>query len=94
MTARQAEKSFALYHSRVCPFCIFATNAMRGLNVNVSLRDVNKTPQFRSELIREGGKSQVPCLRIEHEGKVRWLYESYDIVEYLRRESQAASAPS
>jgi hypothetical protein len=28
----------------------------------------------------------VPCLRIERDGKVRWLYESLDIIEYLREQ--------
>ncbi len=38
-----------------------------------------------ADLIAGGGKSQVPCLRIETEnGDVRWLYESIDIVRYLK----------
>jgi hypothetical protein len=26
----------------------------------------------------------VPCLRIERDGEVTWLYESLDIIAYLR----------
>jgi glutathione S-transferase len=28
----------------------------------------------------------VPCLRIETDGAVSWLYESLDIIEYLRQQ--------
>ena len=38
-----------------------------------------------TDLIAGGGKNQVPCLRIETgSGDVRWLYESIDIVRYLK----------
>ncbi|HAI96784.1 MAG TPA: glutaredoxin, partial [Methylococcaceae bacterium] len=30
-----------------------------------------------------GGKLKVPCLRIEEDGKVSWMYESSDIINYL-----------
>lgn len=41
--------------------------------------------QNNTDLITGGGKSQVPCLRIETgSGDVRWLYESIDIVRYLK----------
>jgi len=42
-------------------------------------------PDNKADLIAGGGKSQVPCLRIEGEnGEVRWMYESTDIVRYLK----------
>jgi glutathione S-transferase len=42
----------------------------------------------RAELIAGGGKGQVPCLRIEtDDGNVRWLYESADIIAYLREQA-------
>ena len=37
----------------------------------------------RQELLEQGGKVQVPCLRIEDQGEVRWLYESKAIGAYL-----------
>jgi len=78
-------KSFALYHYQSCPFCVFTIRAIEGLNLHVELRDILKDPAHRSTLITEGGKQQVPCLRIESpEGQVQWLYESRDIVDYLR----------
>jgi glutathione S-transferase len=37
-------------------------------------------------LVNQGGKLQVPCLRIEKDGKVEWLYESSSIINYLNDE--------
>jgi glutaredoxin 2 len=49
------------------------------------LKDVMSDPSNNTELVAGGGKSQVPCLRIESEnGEVRWMYESVDIVRYLK----------
>jgi glutathione S-transferase len=51
------------------------------------LRDILSQPANNAELIAGGGKSQVPCLRIEDdEGGVRWMYESIEIVQYLKTE--------
>lgn len=35
------------------------------------------------DLLQGGGKGQVPCLRIESEGQVEWMYESDEIINYL-----------
>ena len=37
------------------------------------------------ELELNGGKVQVPCLRIDSAGEVSWLYESNDIINYLEK---------
>ena len=45
-------------------------------------------PENNADLIAGGGKSQVPCLRIEDEkGDVSWMYESLDIIRYLKSSS-------
>ena len=53
-------------------------------NVNVNLRDIGN-PKHRNALVKGGGKSQVPCLLIENNGKQQWMYESDDIVGYLSK---------
>ena len=40
-------------------------------------------PQARQALLEGGGKVKVPCLRIEENGQVRWMYESSEIIAYL-----------
>jgi glutathione S-transferase len=49
----------------------------------VALRDAKNDPQHRQALLEGGGRVKVPCLRIEEEGKVSWMYESKAIIAYL-----------
>ena len=78
--------NLALYEFHACPFCIITRREMRRLGLNIELRDAKNDPQWEQELIEQGGKRQVPCLRINNEdGKVEWLYESKDIKRYLQQ---------
>ena len=43
-----------------------------------------KTDKIGNELLKKGGKRKVPCLRIEKDGKVQWMYNSKDIIVYLQ----------
>ena len=76
-----------LYCFRTCPYCVVARQTIRRLNLNIETRDIRRQPEHGRELRREGGKRQVPCLRIvATDGSVRWLYESSDIGRYLEQE--------
>jgi|SRR5690625_3052351 len=92
--ARVDEKAskLALYQYRGCPFCIKVRRELHRLNVDVALRDPSKDPTHRQELLEQGGRVMVPCLRIQENGKDRWMYESNDIIAYLRREFGATPA--
>jgi glutaredoxin len=76
-------QSLAVYEFRRCPFCVKVRRHMRRLNLRIERRDIKKNPDHRSELMAGGGKTMVPCLRIESEDGVAWLYESTDINAYL-----------
>ncbi len=88
---RQAEldeqtRLMALYQYAACPFCVKTRRAIRRLGLNIELRDAKNDSRFRRELEQEGGKQQVPCLRIENpDGSVTWMYESDDIIRYLQQ---------
>ena len=88
-TEKQAELDAAtskvvLYQFQRCPFCVKTRRTIRRLGLNVEKRDARNDPRWNAELISEGGKYQVPCLRItEDNGEVRWLYESTAINQYL-----------
>ena len=79
----QAAAHMALYQFRACPFCVKTRRALHKLNVPMTLRDAKNDPQARLELEQQGGKIQVPCLRIEENGQSTWLYESKAIIAYL-----------
>ena len=77
--------NYALYYYDQCPFCQMVLGVMQSLPVKVDLRNTLMDPQNRTDLIQGGGRGTVPCLRIEQEnGDVQWMYESRDIVAYLK----------
>ena len=78
-----ATKSLALYQFEGCPFCVKVRRQIKRLGLNIELRDAQNDPKWRQELIAGGGELQVPCLRIEENGTVRWMYESDEINAYL-----------
>ena len=82
----QATRGMALYQFRACPFCVKTRRAIRRLGLNIELRDAQRDPRWRHQLLTEGGKLQVPCLHIPGAaGEAQWLYESSDIISYLER---------
>lgn len=94
MSAAKQIQSLSLYHYQSCPFCMVTRRAINNSNLEVELRDIQRQPEHRSELIKQGGKPQVPCLRIETaDGKSHWLYESSDIIQLVRQldETQATA---
>ena len=78
-------RELALYQFKTCPFCIKVRQEMRRLSLNIELRDAQHDAANREALSQGGGKAMVPCLSIrDDQGNGRWLYESGDIIAYLR----------
>ncbi len=68
-----------LYYKKACPFCQRVLAFMDENGINLDKRDTLQ-PGNQNDLVRVGGKKQVPCLVIN--GKA--LYESADIIAYMR----------
>lgn len=52
-------------------------------DLNIELRSTSDR-QNAADLMKGGGKTQVPCLRIDDgSGNVQWMYESNDIIRYF-----------
>ncbi len=81
-----------LYQYPSCPFCHRVRRFVQEQGIDLEMRDTLTDPEARRELVAGGGRGMVPCLRIERDGEVRWLYESLDIIDYLRRHHEAAGA--
>jgi len=79
----------SLYQFRACPFCVKTRRAIHALGVDVKLCDINKGKKHREALEQGGGRVKVPCLRIEENDEVRWLYESSEIIVYLNQRAIA-----
>lgn len=79
-------QSLTLFHYPACPFCVKVRRNMRRLNLPIEKVDPRKDPVAMDELTNQGGKVQVPCLKISEGEEVRWMYESSDINSYLEEQ--------
>lgn len=75
-----------LYYKKSCPFCTKVLRFMDTRGITLDMRDLAQ-PGIENDLVRIGGKKQVPCLVVR--GKP--LYESDDIIAYLGTEVSADS---
>jgi glutaredoxin 2 len=85
-------EQYTLYQYDSCPFCALVRRYIAEAGLDIPMKDTLRDAEARRELIAGGGDPMVPCLRIEQDGKVRWMYESRDIIAYLRAHAVPASA--
>ena len=89
----RATRSLALYQFSACPFCVKVRKEMSRLGLPIETRDAQHNPEQRAALEAGGGRVKVPCLLIEHDnGEQQWLYESDDIIAWLRERFEPAYA--
>lgn len=81
----QDTEGLKLYQFNACPFCVKVRRSMKRLSLPIEARDAQNDKKWEQELIEQGGKRKVPCLRIEEKGEVTWMYESNDIITYLEK---------
>lgn len=79
----ELSEDMSLYQFKACPFCVKVRRTMTRLNLNIDIKDAANNELHRQELIEQGGKLKVPCLRTQDGDTVKWLYESNDIIAYL-----------
>lgn len=83
--------SMAIYQFEACPFCVKVRRELRRHALHIELRDAKNDSKHKEELIAEGGKHKVPCLRIDDgSGDAKWLYESDEIIKFLKAEFNLA----
>lgn len=84
-------RDMALYQYKTCPFCTKVRQEMRRLSLKIELLDAQHDATHRDALLQGGGQAKVPCLRItDQAGNTQWMYESNQIIEYLRGRFAAA----
>ena len=80
-------KDLTIYQFEACPFCVKVRRFIRKNSLKITLKDAMNNKKFKSELVNEGGKHKVPCLRIEKiNTETEWLYESTEIIKFLKKE--------
>lgn len=83
----------SLYYKESCPFCQRVMQMAENLGVEFDLKDIESDDAIAAELIEKGGQRQVPYL-VDTEKDVA-MYESNDIIEYIRDNyANTASAES
>ena len=73
--------TLTLYHFEGCPYCQRVRDFLGKEGISVPMKDTHENSAYRDELIKIGGKPQVPCLVID--GKA--LYESLNIIEWFKK---------
>ncbi|MDC0036970.1 glutathione S-transferase N-terminal domain-containing protein [bacterium] len=81
----QATSHLSLYQFYLCPFCVRVRRHIDRLNLKIEYRDAKNNETHRQDLLSGGGRIKVPCLRIEENKNVTWLYESKVINAYLEK---------
>jgi glutathione S-transferase len=73
-----------LYQSEGCPFCVKVRLAFEQMEVSYVSKSMplRVDSAFKQELIKLGGKTQVPFLH-DPEKNIK-MYESNDIIDYVR----------
>jgi glutaredoxin len=83
----QLTASMSMYQFNTCPFCVKVRRELKRHSLNIELRDAKNDAEIKAELVREGGRHMVPCLRTDKpDGTTDWLYESTDIIAHLKKE--------
>jgi glutaredoxin len=86
-----ATASLSIYQFKACPFCVKVRRELKRHSLNIELRDAQNNAAIKAELTNEGGRHKVPCLRIEKpDNSVEWMYESNDIIAYLKNQFNIA----
>jgi len=75
-------KNMEIYEFKACPFCVRVRRYMKKNNISITTKDARRNTDYAQELIKGGGKLQVPCLKIVTD-KTEWMYESKDIISFL-----------
>ena len=73
-------QTLILYKFDTCPYCQLVMKSLKKDNITIQMKDIIENPTARQELIKIGGKAQVPCLVINKQA----LYESNHIINWLK----------
>ena len=81
------QESYQLFKTDLCGFCYRVRDFAEEKSISLTLRDTMTDMEAFRELLQGGGRSTVPCLKIQREKEVIWMYESLDIIDYLNEQA-------
>lgn len=74
-----------LYHMSWCGFCHRVRSAASQLNIQLTLVDIDESPEYREMLRARLGRSTVPVLGWAEDGEDKLMPESADIIAHLKQ---------
>lgn len=74
------ERDLVLYYKPSCPYCKKVIDYMDKNGISIPMEDTGDQDN-EQELVRLGGKRQVPCLVVDGSA----MYESSDIIDWLSK---------
>ncbi len=77
--------NITIYEMLACPYCVKVRREIKRLGLNINRLDVKQSVEAMENLVNGGGKFQVPCLKIQNDKDIQWMYESDDIIDFLRK---------
>ena len=72
-------RKLTLYYKTTCPYSQKVLHFLNECRIHPELKEISQNVSAAEELLKIGGKAQVPCLNID--GKA--LYESDAIIQWL-----------
>jgi len=83
-------RGHTLFHFQLSPYSRRVRRVIAELGLGIPLKDTLDDSAAWNELMEHGKRDMVPCLKIETPGEsTRWMYESTDIVAYLKQRMSA-----
>ncbi len=83
----QEQENVTLYYTDYCPYSQKVLHYLKKIHKTVPMKNVESNPKNREELLKEGGRLQVPCLTVdgkaiyESDAIIKWLSEHQDCLE-------------
>ena len=84
--ADKKAENLTIYHSSTCAYCFKVEMVLKHCHIKIDHKDVDKDSDAANELWKKGGSNMVPCLRLTKPSGDVWLYESADIMKYIKKE--------
>lgn len=78
-------EGLSLYYRGTCPFCRYVSAYLKSKSIVIDSKNITDDNSAFNELVTQGGKRQVPCLKITDGSTTQWLYESTDIITFFEK---------
>ena len=81
---KRKTRGMVLYQLSACSKCCQVRRVIRERQLPLEIRNADRFEIYRNEMVRGGGKADVPCLHfVDQRGEAHWIYEPKQIIQTL-----------